>query len=233
MAVTTRREAERVGSSGRVPDLSITPPSRGCHTQRQKRVRIGGAESNYTPHHMSTNTNRYKHIPSTQAALKLGIRPHTLACWRMKGCGPSYVRLGGPHGRVVYAEEEVAAYLASRTSRAQRKSWSVLWTLVWQRPLRGVCNVRPGLSQPHKASPRQTSNSRPGDTREMLRVPLRLRGRAIRLRDPNLPPSVPSWLIAAGSPMPRPTTIASETPPLPPPALSKIGVPTGPGAADE
>lgn len=75
-------------------------------------------QSQITPLNMSTNTNRYKHIPSTQAALKLGIRPHTLACWRMKGCGPSYVRLGGPHGRVVYAEEEVAAYLASRTFKS-------------------------------------------------------------------------------------------------------------------
>lgn len=36
----------------------------------------------------------------------------------MKGCGPSYTRLGGPRGRVVYGEEELSVFMAKRTFKS-------------------------------------------------------------------------------------------------------------------
>jgi hypothetical protein len=55
-------------------------------------------------------------IPATEAARKLGIKPHTLAVWRLRGVGPSYVRFGDvKRGRVYYSAETLDRFLAERT----------------------------------------------------------------------------------------------------------------------
>ena len=48
-------------------------------------------------------------------ALRIGVQQKTLANWRCKGRGPSFVRLGGPPGRgaVRYEAEAVEAWLAA------------------------------------------------------------------------------------------------------------------------
>jgi hypothetical protein len=45
----------------------------------------------------------------------LELKPQTLRKWRVKGCGPQYVRYGGTRGRVVYRASEVDRWLESRT----------------------------------------------------------------------------------------------------------------------
>jgi len=59
-----------------------------------------------------------EHVPAVTAAKRLGVQPHTLAVWRMKGVGPRYVRLGGPSGRVVYKLADLDAYLEVRTFKS-------------------------------------------------------------------------------------------------------------------
>jgi len=54
-------------------------------------------------------------VPAREAAARIGVQPHTLATWRMRGCGPRYTRLGGPRGRVLYPVDELERWLAART----------------------------------------------------------------------------------------------------------------------
>ena len=56
-------------------------------------------------------------LSTDKAAAHLGLRPQTLRVWRVRGCGPPYVRLsGGPRGgRVVYRASDLDAWLAGRT----------------------------------------------------------------------------------------------------------------------
>jgi len=59
-----------------------------------------------------------EHLPAVPAATRLGVKPHTLAVWRMRGVGPRYIRLGGPRGRVVYRVSDLDAYLEARTFKS-------------------------------------------------------------------------------------------------------------------
>ncbi len=53
---------------------------------------------------------------SPEAAALIGVRPQTLRIWRMKGCGPAYVRLGDtPGARVAYRLSDLKAWLDSRS----------------------------------------------------------------------------------------------------------------------
>jgi len=56
-----------------------------------------------------------------EAALWLGLAPHTLARWRCEGIGPAFVKIGG---RVFYESEELANFVAAhrRYSTSDRKS---------------------------------------------------------------------------------------------------------------
>lgn len=58
------------------------------------------------------------HVPNKIAAKQIGVQPHTLRVWRMRGFGPPYVRLGGPRGRVVYSEQDIETWLAARRFRS-------------------------------------------------------------------------------------------------------------------
>ncbi len=61
---------------------------------------------------MSTETIT---LTGPETAKLLKVRNQTLRAWRTKGCGPAYVRLGGPRGRVRYVLQDVQAFLAART----------------------------------------------------------------------------------------------------------------------
>jgi len=54
-------------------------------------------------------------ISSTQAARVLGVKPQTLAVWRLRGRGPKFVRFGGPKGRVSYSKTALQEWIAART----------------------------------------------------------------------------------------------------------------------
>lgn len=58
-------------------------------------------------------------LSSNEAARRIGVKPHTLACWRVQGRGPAYHRLGGsPRGRVLYEAATVDQYVAARVFRS-------------------------------------------------------------------------------------------------------------------
>lgn len=52
------------------------------------------------------------------AALALGVTVGTLANWRVRGCGPQFVRIGGKIG---YRDEDLEAFIKAgiRTSTSQ------------------------------------------------------------------------------------------------------------------
>ncbi|MBN1356899.1 hypothetical protein JXA40_11615 [bacterium] len=54
-------------------------------------------------------------ISTAQAAEMLGVRPQTMRIWRVKGCGPKYVRYGGTRGKVFYHPDEIQSWLVMRT----------------------------------------------------------------------------------------------------------------------
>lgn len=54
-------------------------------------------------------------VTAKSAASRIGVGLHCLAIWRMKGCGPRYIRLGGPRGRVLYPVDELERWLEART----------------------------------------------------------------------------------------------------------------------
>jgi len=60
-------------------------------------------------------------INTAKAADVLGVRPQTLRLWRSRGTGPTYVRLHGTRGRVLYDVADLRAWLDTRrfTSTAE------------------------------------------------------------------------------------------------------------------
>ena len=56
-------------------------------------------------------------ISSHEAAAALGVKLQTLRCWRMRGRGPRYVRLGrNRFGRVAYRPEDIEAWINERAA---------------------------------------------------------------------------------------------------------------------
>jgi len=53
-------------------------------------------------------------LSSKQTAEIIGVKIQTLRVWRMRGCGPRYVRFGGSKGRVVYDPVDVTAWIEGR-----------------------------------------------------------------------------------------------------------------------
>ena len=53
-------------------------------------------------------------LTSPQTAEALGVKIQTLRVWRMRGCGPRYIRFGGPRGRVVYDADDLTIWLEER-----------------------------------------------------------------------------------------------------------------------
>jgi len=61
-------------------------------------------------------------IPTWEAARLLGLAPKTLAIWRTRGAGPSFVKLGAA---VRYACADLAEFIAERKhARTDDKSGS-------------------------------------------------------------------------------------------------------------
>ncbi len=57
-------------------------------------------------------------LDTKQAAVFLGLRPGTLAVWRMEGRGPSYVKLGK---RVVYRRAALERFQLAHTIDPQQE----------------------------------------------------------------------------------------------------------------
>ena len=54
-------------------------------------------------------------LSTSDAASLLGIRPGTLRVWRVKGCGPRYIRLGDSlRAQVRYRSCDVVKWISSR-----------------------------------------------------------------------------------------------------------------------
>lgn len=53
-------------------------------------------------------------LTGPEAAELLGVQEQTLRAWRVKGKGPTYIRYGGPRGRVRYAPNDVEAWLTAQ-----------------------------------------------------------------------------------------------------------------------
>ena len=54
-------------------------------------------------------------LHTAEVAELLGMKPQTLRKWRLSGCGPTYIRLGGPLGRVLYRRSDIDVWLDART----------------------------------------------------------------------------------------------------------------------
>jgi predicted DNA-binding transcriptional regulator AlpA len=56
-------------------------------------------------------------LTATKAAGLLGVKPQTLARWRMDGRGPRFIRLGStPKSRTAYTPAEIERWLDSHTA---------------------------------------------------------------------------------------------------------------------
>lgn len=53
-------------------------------------------------------------LSSREAAAMISVQPQTLRLYRHKGIGPKYIRLGGPHGRVIYDPVDLETWLKER-----------------------------------------------------------------------------------------------------------------------
>lgn len=63
-----------------------------------------------------TGLHGRKFYATLEAAVLLGLKGQTLRKWRHRGVGPRYFRLGtGTAARVVYSEEDILAWLRSRS----------------------------------------------------------------------------------------------------------------------
>jgi len=62
---------------------------------------------------------RDEYLTTQQLAEMLGgLRPQTLRSWRVRGCGPPYIRIGrGTRAKVLYRLSVVHAWLDERTYR--------------------------------------------------------------------------------------------------------------------
>ena len=54
-------------------------------------------------------------MTTSQLADLIGVQNQTARAWRHRGEGPSYIRIGGKHGRVLYRRSDVEAWLRERT----------------------------------------------------------------------------------------------------------------------
>lgn len=54
-------------------------------------------------------------LSTSAAADRLGLKPQTLRLWRLRGCGPAYIRLSGSTGRCGYRPADIDRWLADRT----------------------------------------------------------------------------------------------------------------------
>lgn len=55
------------------------------------------------------------YVTTSEAALRLGLKPQTLRAWRLHGTGPLFVRLGNPKtGRVAYSLDDIEEYVNAR-----------------------------------------------------------------------------------------------------------------------
>ena len=57
-------------------------------------------------------------LSSDSTAQILGLRPQSLRSMRVRGTGPTYVRIGGPRGRAFYKREDIEAWLGERRYRS-------------------------------------------------------------------------------------------------------------------
>ena len=56
------------------------------------------------------------YLTTREAAEMLGLAPHTLRCWRHRGRGPQFIRLGDSQkARAVYAKAAIERWLAERS----------------------------------------------------------------------------------------------------------------------
>ncbi len=56
-------------------------------------------------------------LTATKAAGMLGVKPQTLARWRMDGRGPRFIRLGSTaKSRTAYTQAEIERWLDSHTA---------------------------------------------------------------------------------------------------------------------
>ncbi len=61
-----------------------------------------------------TKLSVIKHFTTSLLAKRLHLKEQTLRHWRMIGCGPKYIRIGGRRGRCLYRLEDVEAWEAQR-----------------------------------------------------------------------------------------------------------------------
>ena len=54
----------------------------------------------------------------SRTAKVLHVKIKTLENWRLKGVGPPFLRLGGPHGRVFYREIDLRNYIECAVRRS-------------------------------------------------------------------------------------------------------------------
>jgi len=70
---------------------------------------------------VSTTTTAPAYLRPAEAAAMLGVSVPTLADWRLKGTGPTYVRLGDSTRHPIrYPVDDLTAYLDARTVRPER-----------------------------------------------------------------------------------------------------------------
>ena len=59
------------------------------------------------------------YVTTSEAALRLGLKPQTLRAWRLHGTGPTFLRLGNlKTGRVAYGLDDLEAYINARKFRS-------------------------------------------------------------------------------------------------------------------
>ncbi|MGI8546699.1 MAG: helix-turn-helix transcriptional regulator [Gemmatimonadaceae bacterium] len=59
--------------------------------------------------------NERRLLNTEQASVRLGLRPQTLNRWRVEGCGPVWMKLGG---RCMYDVADLNAYLDAQRRRS-------------------------------------------------------------------------------------------------------------------
>ncbi|WP_342251599.1 helix-turn-helix transcriptional regulator [Sphingomonas sp. OTU376] len=60
-----------------------------------------------------------RHLRNQEAAALIGISPTTLKIWRVKGKGPTFIKLGdSKQATVIYVEEDVLAWLSRHRFRS-------------------------------------------------------------------------------------------------------------------
>lgn len=70
----------------------------------------------------SKNEQVERLLHSVEAARALGVSPAWLARERWKGTGPTFVKVGGPHGRAVrYRASDLADWIDRNAIRSQKQ----------------------------------------------------------------------------------------------------------------